>query len=56
MIWEAEADVAKGQDDEAAHKLLGLTVIAFAPVVGTRLSTSQANLATRRNTLNVTHK
>ena len=56
MIWEADAAKAGGQDGGAAHKLLDLTVIAFVPVAGTKLNTSQANPATRKNALNVAHK
>ena len=56
MIWEADVAKAEGQDVEAVHKLLGLTVIAFAPDVGTRLSTSQVNPATKKSALNVAHK
>lgn len=57
MKWD-KTDMTKdvGQDVGAAQKQLGLTVIAFAPVVGTKLSTSQVNPATGRNALNVAHK
>jgi len=56
VIWEADVAKAKGQDVEAARKLLGPTAIAFAPVAGTRLSTPQANPATRKNAPNVARK